>query len=181
MTTTTLVTGLVKVGLESDAALERIMALGHRRDEISVIMSDHTRKQHFDIEPGAQTAATTGAGLGIAVGSAVGAILAATLLVGASFVLPGIGLVVAGPLAAALVGVGAGGATGGAFGTLIGAGIPEAHARVYETALATGLIVIGVHARSETDVEALEQIFREVGAAQVQVVTSAAAAPARAA
>jgi len=179
--TTTLVTGLVKVGLESEAALERILALGHKRDEISVIMSDQTRRLHLAIEPDEQTAATTGAGLGMAVGSAVGAILAATLLVGTSFLLPGVGLVVAGPLAAALVGVGAGGAAGGAFGTLIGAGVPEHHARIYETALGTGLVVIGIHARSNTDIEALEQIFRDVGASQVQVVTSAPTVHARAA
>jgi len=173
MMTATLVTGLVKVGVEADTALERIMALGYAQGDVSVIMSDQTRKRHFAIDLGSQTAVVSGAGLGMAVGSAIGAVIAAILLVGTSLVLPGIGLVVAGPLAAALMGVGAGGATGGAIGTLVGAGFPEHRARIYETALATGLIAIGVHTRSLRYTAGLEQIFRELGALEVQVVTSA--------
>jgi len=173
--TTTLVTGLVCVGVESDTALEKITALGYRDDEVSVVLSDELRKRHFPFEVEAQTTVATGAGVGIAVGSAFGAVLAAAVLVGASFAIPGIGIVVAGPLAAALLGVGAVGSTGGALGTLIGLGISERRASLYEAGLASGQIVIGVHAHSSQDAARLEEIFLHLGAAEVQVLTSRAA------
>jgi hypothetical protein len=56
---------------------------------------------------------------------------------------------VAGPLAAALSGLGAGGATGGLIGALIGAGIPEHHAVRYEEGLSEGGILIGVTPKPE--------------------------------
>ena len=69
-----------------------------------------------------------GLGVGAAVGGGVGATLAAIFAVGSNVVVPGLGLVVAGPIAAALAGAGAGGATGGLVGALVGAGIPEERA-----------------------------------------------------
>src|SRR4051794_18489659 len=122
-----LVTGLVKTRADAEAAVQRILNFGYVRDDISLVMSDATRRQHFAIESGTQVAA--GAGVGGAVGGALGAIIAAIAAVGTSLVLPGIGLVVAGPIAAALVGAGAGGATGGLIGALIGTGIPEYRAK----------------------------------------------------
>ena len=59
----------------------------------------------------------------------VGAALAALFAVGTVVVVPGLGLVLAGPIAAALAGAGAGGVTGGLIGALIGAGIPEGESR----------------------------------------------------
>lgn len=181
LTKTTLVTGLVRLGLKADSAVQRIMDLGYRREEISMIMSEQTKKVHFAIDEGAQTAATAGAGVGMAVGSAVGAVLAAVALVGTSFILPGVGLVVAGPLAAALVGVSAGGVTGGSVGLLLGAGIPEHRAHLYATGLAGGLLLIGVHSRSAADTLAIEQIFHDLDAANVEVVITTPDSQSRAA
>ena len=45
--------------------------------------------------------------------------------VGSTIAVPGLGLVVAGPIAAALAGAGAGAAAGGLIGAMVGAGIPE--------------------------------------------------------
>jgi hypothetical protein len=167
----TLVTGLVREGRDVDVALGRILALGYSKDDVSVIMSDDAGRRHFATEPSDPSTVATGAALGIAAGGAVGAILAAILVVGTSFVLPGVGLLVAGPLAATLLGLGVGGATGGAAGTLLAAGIPEHRARVYETGLAKGLVVLGVHAHAPNDTLAIEQIFRDADVARVQVVS----------
>src|SRR5262249_50697900 len=112
-----IVTGMVRTPAEAETAVRRIMDLGYRRDDISLIMSDATRRAHFAVEPGAQAAA--GAGIGSALGGAVGAVVAAIAALGTSLVLPGIGLIVAGPIAAALVGAGAGSATGGLIGALV--------------------------------------------------------------
>ena len=106
---------------------------GYGADDIDVLMTDETRQRHFgDVKPGTELSsgskAAKGFGAGSAIGGGVGAALATIFAVGTSVVVPGLGLVVAGPIAAALAGAGAGGATGGVIGALIGAGIPEERA-----------------------------------------------------
>jgi hypothetical protein len=136
------------------------------RDDISVLMSDATRNKEFALQT--RTHAADGAGIGGAVGGAVGAVLAAITAVGTTLFLPGINLVIAGPIAAALAGAGAGGVTGGVIGALIGAGIPEYRAKVYDAGLRGGGILIGVEARSDEEVDRLEELLDELGAENVR-------------
>ncbi|MEJ7708917.1 MAG: hypothetical protein WKF84_03465 [Pyrinomonadaceae bacterium] len=75
--------------------------------------------------------------------------------------MPGIGLVVAGPIAAALAGAGAGGLTGGLIGALVGSGIPEDRAKEYEQGIKEGNIVMGINARSDEDAEYLEKVQKQ--------------------
>src|SRR6267154_2578753 len=157
-----LVTGLFKNRVAAEAAVDAILKRGYTRDDISVLMSDSTRNKEFALQT--RSHAADGAGIGGAVGGAVGAVLAAIVAVGTSLIIPGLNLVIAGPIAAALAGAGAGGATGGLIGSLIGAGIPEHRARVYETGLQTGGILIGVEARADDDVEKLEKLCQDLGA-----------------
>lgn len=82
--------------------------------------------------------------------------------------MPGINLVIAGPIAAALAGAGAGAVTGGVIGALIGAGIPEYRAKVYETGLREGGILLGVEARTDEDADKLEELLEDVGAQHVR-------------
>src|SRR5918912_3793798 len=104
----TLVTGLFKSRAAAEAAVDALIKRGYTRDEISVLMSDATRSKEFAVET--RSHAADGAGIGGAVGGTVGAVLAAIAAVGTSIAIPGIGLVVAGPIAAALAGLGAGAA-----------------------------------------------------------------------
>jgi hypothetical protein len=113
------------------------------------MMSDSTRKTHFgDTETELGSKAAEGAGIGAGIGGTIGAVLAGVAALGTTLVLPGLGLVVAGPLAAALAGAGAGGITGGLIGALIGAGIPEERVKHYEEGIKQGGILMGVNARS---------------------------------
>jgi hypothetical protein len=98
----------------------------------------------------------------------VGAVLAAIAAVGTTMFLPGLNLVIAGPIAAALAGAGAGAAAGGVIGALVGAGIPEYRAKVYEAGIKGGGILIGVEARSDEDVDRLEDLLGELGAQHVR-------------
>ena len=161
-----LVTGLFKSKVAAEAAVDAIMKRGFTRDDISVLMSDATRSKEFALQT--RTHAADGLGIGGAVGGAVGAVLAAIAAVGTTLFLPGINLVIAGPIAAALAGAGAGGATGGLIGALIGAGIPEYRAKVYEAGLRGGGILIGVEARSEEEIDRLEELLDELGADNVR-------------
>lgn len=161
-----LVTGLFKNRVAAEAAVDAILKRGYTRDDISVLMSDATRTKEFAVQ--AKSHAADGAGIGGALGTAVGAALAAVVAVGSTIFLPGINLVIAGPIAAALAGAGAGAVAGGVIGALVGAGIPEYRAKVYEVGLREGGILLGVEAKSKEEIESLEQLLEDVGGIHVR-------------
>jgi hypothetical protein len=161
-----LVTGLFKSKVAAEAAVDAIIKNGFTRDDISVLMSDATRNKEFALQT--RSHAADGLGIGGAIGGAVGAVLAAIVAVGSIITLPGINLVIVGPIAAALAGAGAGGATGGLIGALIGAGIPEYRAKVYDAEIRGGGILIGVEAPTDEDVDRLEQLLSDLGAQHVR-------------
>jgi hypothetical protein len=68
--------------------------------------------------------------------------------------------VIAGPIAAGLAGAGAGGITGGLIGALVGSGIPEERARLYESGIKDGRIVMGVKPRNIEDAKYFEDHWR---------------------
>jgi uncharacterized protein YjbJ (UPF0337 family) len=145
---------------------------GYRADDISVLMSEETRKRHFaDVKPGEEfkqgTKAAEGAGVGGGIGMGVGAALGAFLAAATSIAVPGLGLVVAGPIAGAIAGAGAGGATGSLLGLLIGSGIPEERAAEYDRGIREGGIVLGTRAKDETHAAELEKDFDTYGARNI--------------
>lgn len=163
-----MVTGLFRNRDDAERAYQALASRGYSRDDVNLMMSDEARRRHFtDADSELGDKALQGAGVGSAIGGTVGAVVAAIAAIGTSLVLPGLGLVVAGPLAAALAGAGAGGLTGGLVGALVGAGIPEDRARVYETGIKEGGIVMGVHPRSPEDATYLEQEWRNARGEQV--------------
>jgi hypothetical protein len=161
MTKAKLVTALFNTRAAAEGAVDAIIRNGYTREDISVVMTDEARTKHFALETGTQAA--EGAGIGSALGGAVGAVLGAIAAVGSNLVLPGLGLVIAGPIAAGLAGLGAGGATGGLIGALIGAGVPEHRAKAYEPGLKAGGILIGVEARTDHDAEMIEKLLAGFG------------------
>ena len=161
-----LVTGVFKTRVAAEAAVDAIIKRGYTRDDISVLMSDATKHKEFAID--ARSHVADGAGIGGAVGGAIGAVVAAIVAVGTSLTIPGIGLIVAGPIAAALAGAGAGGATGGLIGALVGAGIPEYRAKVYDASLRAGGILIGVEVKADDEATKVERLFEDLGAEHVR-------------
>jgi hypothetical protein len=155
-----MVTSSFKDRDSAEHAFAELQSRGYTDDEIHVVMSDDTRKRLFtpaevkdskmiEQEHGHQTLA--GAGVGGAVGGAVGATILALITAGAALTIPGIGLVIVGPLAGALAGGATGAAAGGLIGTLVGAGIPDDRARIYEKDLRDGSILLGVTPHHEID------------------------------
>jgi hypothetical protein len=149
---------------DAQAAHGWLIDQGYQADEINVLMSDATRTHYAEHAPRAPISANThaadGMGIGGAIGTAVGATLAAVAAIGTSLALPGLGLLVAGPLAAALAGGGAGAVTGGLIGLLVGLGIPEQNAEAYQEALREGGVILGVAPR-EDDADRIEEQFRK--------------------
>ena len=141
---------------------------GYGKDDISLLMSDEARNRHFP-----KTAAKTelgskaaeGAGIGAAAGGGLGALLLG--LAAAGFAVPGLPILAMGPLAAALTGAGAGGVVGALVGALAGFGIPEERARIYETGIKEGGIVMGVTPRTDEDADYFEREWRNARAEQI--------------
>jgi len=157
-----IVTGMFPDRDSAERAYQSTTARGYSERDINLAMSDDTRKRYF--AEGAETElgnkAAEGAGVGGAVGATLGAIAAAIAAVGTSLVIPGLGLVIAGPAVAALAGAGAGGVTGGLIGALVGWGIPEERVKHYESGIKKGGIVMGVTPRSDEDAEYLEREWK---------------------
>ncbi len=163
-----LVTGLFPDRESAEAAYNAAQARGYAQDDFNLVMSDDTRQEHFSGDVAGRgtslgSRAAEGAGIGGAIGGTVGAVLAAIAAVGTSLALPGLGLVIAGPLAAAVAGAGAGAASGGLIGALIGWNIPEERAQHYEEGLKKGGILIGVNVRNDEDAAYIENQWRQHG------------------
>lgn len=79
------------------------------------------------------------------------AIAAGVAEIGTSLVLRGLGLVIAGQIAAAVAGAGAGAATGGLVGALVGWNNPEERIKHYEERIKKGGILMGVPPRNDED------------------------------
>lgn len=157
-----ILTGLFSDKESSESAYKSLRDRGYSDDEINVIMSDETRKKYYanDDKSELGSKAAEGTGVGGLVGGTLGAIIAGVAAIGTNLVLPGLGLVVWGPLAAALAGAGAGGLTGGLVGALVGWGIPEDRAVVYEKGIKNGGTVLGIKPRSTEDAVALENDWK---------------------
>lgn len=163
MTTTNdsrLVTGLFPDRASAEAAYNSASERGYSTDDVDVVMSDETRKRHF-VSQGTETElgnkAAEGAGIGGAIGGTLGAVAAAIAAIGTSIAIPGLGLVVAGPLAAAIAGAGAGAASGGLIGALVGWNMPEERVKQYEEGVKNGGILMGVRAKTDEDAAHLER------------------------
>lgn len=160
-----MLSGLFNSRDDAENAYKSMKDRGYTDDEINVLMSDETRNTWYgDDDTAAETElgskALEGTGVGSAVGGTLGAIIGGVAAIGTNVVLPGLGLIVAGPLAAALAGAGAGGLTGGLVGALIGSGIPEERAQYYEEGVKNGGVVFGVNPRTNEDADYFENEWR---------------------
>lgn len=165
-----MLTGMFRDRKSTENAYNTLQERGYTKDDINLVMSDETRKKHFsgdvkDTEIG--TKAAEGAGKGSAIGGTVGAIAGVVAAIGTSIAIPGLGVVIAGPIAAGLAGAGAGGITGGVIGALVGSGIPEARAKLYESGIKDGQIVIGVQPRNGEDAKYFEDNWRNNKAEEI--------------
>ena len=167
-----LLTGIFNDRESAERAYNALRLKGYSTDEINIVMSEDTRKKHFKeigkTEMG--TKAAEGLGTGAAIGGVMGAAAGIVAAIGTSILIPGLGLIIAGPLAAGLAGAGAGGITGGIIGALVGSGIPEVHAKVYEKGIKTGGILVTVHTHSDEEARAIENEWNAEHAQEVHVL-----------
>ncbi len=128
---------------DAERAVRTLIDAGFTQEQISIVAKERERAQQVAEDTGTEVG--KGAGIGAATGGILGGL--AGLLVGAaSLAIPGIGVVVAGPLAVALSGAAAGGLTGGLAGALAGWGVAEDEAEQYQRRLEAGDILVVVAA-----------------------------------
>ncbi len=126
------ISGIFNNPSDLESLVETLYSRGVKSEDISILMSDKTKELHF--APKEETKAPEGTVWGGVSGGVLGAIIGGLTVVG-TVLIPGVGLLVAGPLIGALAGGAVGATAGGIVGALIGVGIPEHEAKFYEDAL----------------------------------------------
>lgn len=163
-----MLTGMFADRESTENAYDTLHKRGYTKEDINLMMSDETRDKHFSKgETEIGTKAMEGAGTGSAIGGVVGAAVGIIAAIGTSLLIPGLGIIVAGPLAAGLAGAGAGGVAGGLIGALVGSGMSEERARLYESGVKNGKIVMGVKPRSDEDADYFQSEWASKNAEEV--------------
>ena len=165
------VIGFVATQVQAEAIVTQLRADGISPSDISVLMPDKRNVHEFTHDR--HTKAPEGEVIGsVAGGIVVGAL---GLLAGlGALAIPGLGpLIAAGPIMAALSGIGAGGVVGGVVGALVGAGIPEYEAKFYEARLRDGNILLAVHTENADIRRGIVDAFKRLGVRDVTTRTEA--------
>jgi hypothetical protein len=161
----TAVFGLYSTQGAVENAVDTLRTQGFRNTDISVLFpenegtKDFAHEKHTKAPEGTATGATTGAVIGGGLGWLAG--------IGA-LAIPGVGpLIAAGPIVAALTGLGVGGAVGGITGALVGMGIPEYEAKRYEGRVKEGGILLSVHSDNSDWTTKAKKILEQTGASDI--------------
>lgn len=161
---TSTVTGVFGSRLQAEEAFDQLERAGISSDQISLVMTDEARGQHFDIRESSKVDEGTAAGAGI--GGLIGAVAGIVASAGV-IVIPGLNLVVAGAIVSSLAGLGAGGLVGGLVGFLVGAGIPEHEAKFFEKEIAKGRVLVAIRCETKEQEERVKEILRANDASSI--------------
>jgi hypothetical protein len=165
----TAVFGIYHTKSEVEHVVGQLKAAGFRNTDISVLFPENFGTKDFAIEKG--TKAPEGTATGALTGGVIGGTLGWLVGIG-SLAIPGVGpLIAAGPIIAALTGLGAGGAIGGIAGALIGLGIPEYEAKRYEGRLKSGSILLSVHSDNSEWTSRAKYILENTGAEDISAAS----------
>lgn len=162
----------------AERAYDKLLEMGYTHQEINVLMSAETRKLFRSGNPvvtnaeGTEVSDATEKVMGGAGAiSAAGAVSGLVAGVGASLLIPGLGLIVAGPLAA--LGAGLGAALGAMYGIpmaeMAGNEVADQEKEKlrqgvdYQAQLHEGKVLISVEPHSPEDRERIEGAWKEIG------------------
>lgn len=157
--------GIVNSEAQAKEIVDKLKTMGFSPGDISVLFPDRSGTRDFAYEQ--HTKAPEGATAGGLVGAGTGGVLGWLAGVG-TLSIPGIGpFLAAGPIMAALAGMGIGATAGGLVGAMIGMGIPEFEAKRYEGKLRAGSILISVHTEDSKERTRAKDVFDLCGAQDV--------------
>ena len=173
MSKNTAVCGIYSSHDDLGAGLTALRNSGFRTTDISLLVPENLGNKDLAHEKSSKSPE------GAAAGAASGAILGGAIgwLVGiGSLAIPGLGpLIAAGPIVAALAGVGAGATALGCTGALIGLGIPEYEAKRYEGRVRSGGLLVSVHCDNSDWDKLARVILERTGAQDISSTTEAPA------
>jgi hypothetical protein len=164
---------------DAECAFDAALAQGIDASRINLVMSDETRTRHFPADrpagselgdkaaKGAPDESGSGV-LGGPVGGTVGTFAPVVAAVGVATLLPGLGLVLAGPVAAAVTAAGAVAVAGGLMSAAANWGIPKNRIEELEASIRRGEILLGVSPKTADEANAIERTWRACGATHVQ-------------
>lgn len=161
----TAVFGIYKSTSQAEYAVDQLTAAGFSNNDISVLLSDNRSTKEFAHEK--NTKAPEGTATGATTGGVIGGTLGVLAGIGA-IAIPGLGpFIAAGPIMAALAGVGAGGVVGGIVGALVGMGMPEYEAKRYEGRVKDGGLLLSVHCNTSDEIDRAKDILKRTGAEDI--------------
>jgi hypothetical protein len=143
---------------------------GFRDTDISVLLQENPGTKDLGTEKAtkAPEGAAAGAGSGAVIGGALG------WMAGTGAISLG-SLLVAGPIVAALAGIGVGGTVGGLAGALVGLEIPEYEAKRYQGRIENGGILLSVHCDDKNWVNKAKRVLSSTGAEDISSTGESAA------
>lgn len=163
------ITALLASRIQADTTLRRLETAGFAADQVSLLMSEQARNNHFTLVENDKT--EEGAVAGATIAGLAGALYMGLISAGA-ILIPGLNLIVSGALIGALAGLGAGGAVGGLVGALVGSGIPEHEAKLYEKQVREGGILIAVQALNDKEEESIKNILKDANAQSIKALAA---------
>ena len=165
--------GIYSIDTDLNDGVDQLRAAGFQNTDVSVLVPENGGNKDLALEKNtkAPEGATAGAGTGAVIGGALGWLAGIGALA-----IPGIGpFIAAGPILAALSGLGVGGAVGGIAGGLIGAGMPEYEAKRFEGRIRNGGALLSVHCDNAEREKAAKRILESTGAQDVSSSSEARA------
>ena len=145
--------GLVDNEFQAERIVDELRAGGFSNNDISVLFPDKSGTRDFAHEQ--HTKAPEGAATGAGTGGVLGGVTGWLVGIG-TLAIPGLGpFIAAGPIMAALAGL---------TGALIGMGIPEYEAKLYEGKIKEGNILIAVHSENSDQTKLAKDIFERANA-----------------
>ncbi len=163
--------GIVRSHTAADVLARELQSAGFGMKDISVLAPNANGDIKLEKGSKAPEGAVAGATAGGALGGTLGLLAGIGLLV-----IPGIGpFIAAGPIMAALSGAAIGAAVGSLTGSLVGLGIPEVQAKLYETRLNEGGVLVSVHTHTPQEISLAKATFEKAGATDISSTTEGSA------
>jgi hypothetical protein len=150
-----ILTGVFFTEEKAEKAFQAALDAGYSKNEINVIMTETTMKEIYgeDLKKSSLSSTPSIMAQGASLGGVTGGIIGLLAAIGTNIFIPGLGLIIAGPLAGMV--------TGSIMGTLIALEISEIQAQEYTEQLNQGAIILNVKQRFPSKLDTLWKEIEE--------------------